>query len=98
MDDDMRRVVLLGSTGSVGTQAVDVVRRHRDRFRVHGLAAGGSRLSLLAEQVLDLSPDVVAVADRDAEPSFRSAIRAEAERRGLKPADHPHPAVLTGPE
>ena len=37
----MREVVLLGSTGSIGTQAVDVVRRNPDRFRVVGLAAGG---------------------------------------------------------
>ncbi|MGN6610132.1 MAG: hypothetical protein ACTHLJ_00005, partial [Angustibacter sp.] len=37
-----RRVVLLGSTGSIGTQAVDVIGRNPDRFEVTALAAGGS--------------------------------------------------------
>ena len=36
----MRRILILGSTGSIGTQALDVVRRNRDRFQVVGLAAG----------------------------------------------------------
>ena len=38
----LREVVVLGSTGSIGTQAIDVVRRDPDRFRVVGLAAGGA--------------------------------------------------------
>lgn len=46
----MRRVVVLGSTGSIGTQALEVLAAHRDRFQVVGLAAGGSRPQLLAEQ------------------------------------------------
>jgi 1-deoxy-D-xylulose-5-phosphate reductoisomerase len=45
-----RDVVVLGSTGSIGTQALDVVRDHPDRFRVVGLAAGGGRPELLAAQ------------------------------------------------
>ncbi|MTD13699.1 1-deoxy-D-xylulose-5-phosphate reductoisomerase [Nakamurella sp. YIM 132087] len=44
------RVLLLGSTGSIGTQALDVIARHPDRFEVAGLAAGGSRPDLLAQQ------------------------------------------------
>ncbi|MBV9485096.1 MAG: hypothetical protein JO246_03490, partial [Frankiaceae bacterium] len=42
-----RDVVILGSTGSVGTQAIDIARRNRDRFRIVGLAAGGDRPGLL---------------------------------------------------
>src|SRR3712207_436451 len=55
-DGDMQRrdVVILGSTGSIGTQALDVVRRNPDRFRVVGLTAGGSRPELFAEQVAEL--------------------------------------------
>src|SRR5690606_23215169 len=50
----MRSVTLLGSTGSIGTQAVDVVGRNPDRFRVDALTAGGSDLPLLARQAADL--------------------------------------------
>jgi 1-deoxy-D-xylulose-5-phosphate reductoisomerase len=41
----MRRVLILGSTGSIGTQALDVIRERRDQFEVVGLAAGGTRNS-----------------------------------------------------
>ena len=51
---ERRDVVLLGSTGSIGTQALDVVRRNPDRFRVVGITAGGSRPALFAEQVAEL--------------------------------------------
>ena len=47
---DPRRVVVLGSTGSIGTQALRVIAAHPDRFRVVGLAAGGSRPELLGAQ------------------------------------------------
>jgi 1-deoxy-D-xylulose-5-phosphate reductoisomerase len=48
-----RDVVLLGSTGSIGTQAADIIRRNPDRFRVVGLAAGGGNPALLASQALE---------------------------------------------
>ena len=51
-----RDVVLLGSTGSVGTQALDVVRAHPDRFRVVGLTAGGSHPELFERQVAEFAP------------------------------------------
>ena len=47
----MRRVVILGSTGSIGTQALNVIRRNPERFDVVGLAASGGRGELLLEQV-----------------------------------------------
>jgi 1-deoxy-D-xylulose-5-phosphate reductoisomerase len=57
---NMRRrdVVILGSTGSVGTQALDVVRRNPDRFRVVGLTAGGSQPELFDRQVAEFAPVV----------------------------------------
>lgn len=55
-------IVVLGSTGSIGTQALDVVARHPDRFSVVGLAAGGANLGLLAKQVEQYRPQMVAVA------------------------------------
>jgi 1-deoxy-D-xylulose-5-phosphate reductoisomerase len=44
------RVLILGSTGSIGVQALDVISRRRDQFEVVGLAAGGARAELLAQQ------------------------------------------------
>ncbi|WP_232832019.1 1-deoxy-D-xylulose-5-phosphate reductoisomerase [Nocardiopsis sp. FIRDI 009] len=80
--------MVLGSTGSIGTQAVDIVQRNPDRFRVVGLAAGGGRTDLLAKQAADLGARMVAVADPD---------RAAELARAL--AEHGSAAtVLAGPE
>jgi 1-deoxy-D-xylulose-5-phosphate reductoisomerase len=51
-----RDVVILGSTGSIGTQALDVVRANPDRFRVVALTAGGSHRDLYDAQVAEFSP------------------------------------------
>ncbi len=51
-----RDVVVLGSTGSIGTQALDLVRENPDRFRVVGLTAGGSQEELFATQVAEFGP------------------------------------------
>src|SRR6478672_1072771 len=53
---ERRDVVILGSTGSVGTQALEVVRANPDRFRVVGLTAGGSQEELFAAQVEEFAP------------------------------------------
>jgi len=57
-----RTVSLLGSTGSIGTQALDVIARHRDEFDVVALAAGGSRTDVIIEQALAFRPRFVALA------------------------------------
>jgi 1-deoxy-D-xylulose-5-phosphate reductoisomerase len=51
-----RDIVILGSTGSIGTQALDLVRAHPDRFRVVGLTAGGSNRELFEAQVAEFAP------------------------------------------
>jgi 1-deoxy-D-xylulose-5-phosphate reductoisomerase len=51
-----RDIVILGATGSIGTQALDVVRANPDRFRVVGLTAGGSQEELFAKQVEEFRP------------------------------------------
>jgi 1-deoxy-D-xylulose-5-phosphate reductoisomerase len=61
----MRRVVILGSTGSIGTQALDVIRHTRDRFQVVGLAAASNH-ELLVGQIREFMPPVVAVSDETA--------------------------------
>jgi len=60
----MRTLSILGSTGSVGTQALDVVRRNPDRFRVVGLSAAGTSQELLVGQIREFLPPLVAIADR----------------------------------
>ncbi|MEV4747009.1 1-deoxy-D-xylulose-5-phosphate reductoisomerase [Streptosporangium sp. NPDC049248] len=74
--DTVRSVVLLGSTGSIGTQSLDVIARNPDRFRVVALAAYGGRIDLLAGQAAEFRPDVVAVADPAAVPELRAALAA----------------------
>ncbi|MGW3481359.1 1-deoxy-D-xylulose-5-phosphate reductoisomerase [Rhodococcus indonesiensis] len=57
------RVLLLGSTGSIGTQALEVIAANPDRFEVVGLAAGGGSIDLLAEQIRVTGVTEVAVAN-----------------------------------
>ena len=56
----MRDVVILGSTGSIGVQALEVIASHPDKFRVVALAAGSKRIELLAKQARDFNVPIVA--------------------------------------
>lgn len=69
----MRDVIILGSTGSIGTQALDVIRRNPDRFRVVGLAAG-SQHELLVGQVREFMPPVVAVSEEEAALDLKAGL------------------------
>ncbi|MCV2396108.1 1-deoxy-D-xylulose-5-phosphate reductoisomerase [Actinotalea sp. M2MS4P-6] len=90
-----RSVILLGSTGSIGTQALDVVAQHPDRFDVVGLAAGGADPDLVARQVLATGARVVAVADQTAGPAVRAAIEVRAAAAGRRAPDL---ELLSGPD
>ncbi|GAA0407091.1 1-deoxy-D-xylulose-5-phosphate reductoisomerase [Microbispora corallina] len=83
-----RSLVVLGSTGSIGTQALDVVSRNPGRFRVAALAAGGGRVDLLARQAAAFGAEAVAVADPEAVPALREALAASGARA----------RVVAGPE
>ncbi|MFI1963550.1 1-deoxy-D-xylulose-5-phosphate reductoisomerase [Streptomyces pathocidini] len=89
--DARRDIVILGSTGSIGTQAIDVVLRNPDRFRVTGLSAAGGRVGLLAEQAHRLGVRTVAVSREDAVPALREALAGQY-------GSEPLPEVLAGPE
>ncbi|WP_018353533.1 1-deoxy-D-xylulose-5-phosphate reductoisomerase [Longispora albida] len=93
-----RDLVLLGSTGSIGTQAIDVVRANPDKFRVVGLGAGGGSVGLLAEQALSLGVEVVAVARSSVVQDLQLAFYAEAQRRGYAQGQFRIPRILAGPE
>ncbi|QWW18807.1 1-deoxy-D-xylulose-5-phosphate reductoisomerase [Schaalia sp. 19OD2882] len=91
-----RDVVLLGSTGSIGTQALDVISSHPGRFRVRALAAGGADVMALARQALSHRVEVVAVATTCG-AELRDAL---ANLRRTEPSLAPAllPEVLEGPE
>jgi len=74
----MRTVSLMGSTGSVGTQALDVIRREPERFRVHALAARRSAAALVA-QAAEFGPDLVVIGDADLYDEVRDGVPAGTE-------------------
>ncbi|MGH8970530.1 MAG: 1-deoxy-D-xylulose-5-phosphate reductoisomerase [Actinomycetes bacterium] len=92
-----RDVLILGSTGSIGTQAIDLVSRNPDRFRVVGIAAGGGNVDLLARQALGLGVEVVAVARAGAAQDLQLAFYAAAKAGGYSAGEHPVPKILAGP-
>jgi 1-deoxy-D-xylulose 5-phosphate reductoisomerase len=75
LSDRPRDVVILGSTGSIGTQALDIIRRNPGRFRVAALAAGGGNLDLLARQAVEFGAAAVAVATPAAATQLQAALR-----------------------
>lgn len=69
----MKRIAILGSTGSIGTQALDVIRQHPDHFEAHTLTAG-SNATLLIEQAREFRPDAVVIADESRYTEVRDAL------------------------
>jgi 1-deoxy-D-xylulose-5-phosphate reductoisomerase len=69
-----RSIVVLGSTGSIGTQTLEVAKWHRSDIEIVGLAAGGN-IDILEEQVRTWRPHVVGIAQLDAARLFRERIR-----------------------
>lgn len=81
----MKRIAILGSTGSIGTQALDVIRQHPDTLQATVLTAG-TNADLLIRQALEFQPDAVVIADETKYDAVREALR-------------PHPIkVYAGPE
>ena len=75
----MKRIAILGSTGSIGTQALNVIRRHRDRFSVEVLCAGANA-DLLVQQALEFDPNAVVIADESRYQTVKEAL----EPKGIK--------------
>jgi 1-deoxy-D-xylulose-5-phosphate reductoisomerase len=69
----MKRLTILGSTGSVGRNALDIVSRHTNYFRVSVLTAG-SNTALLEKQIKTFSPEVVALADEEAAKELKKSL------------------------
>lgn len=93
----MRSVVILGSTGSIGIQALDVIRRNSNEFRVVAIAAAGSNPGLLAEQALEFAVEVIAVAHARAASDLQLALYAQAQKLGFAEGQMELPRIEAGP-
>jgi 1-deoxy-D-xylulose-5-phosphate reductoisomerase len=94
----VRDVVILGSTGSIGTQALEVIAGQPGEFRVVGLAAGGSNIPLLAKQALEVGARTVAVSKATVVQDLQLALYAEVSRRGWATGDVKLPRIVAGPD
>ncbi len=97
MKSQPREIVILGSTGSVGTQALDIIRRNPGRFRVVALAAGGGQPDLLAAQAAEFGVAAVAVANPAALPDVEAALRQIFSQTGSR-SRLAHPSAPSGPD
>ena len=94
----LRRVVILGSTGSIGTQALDIVRANSERFTVVGLSAGGNNVELLATQVIEFGVKHVALAQASVAQDLQLAIYSHAQKSGYSQGDYELPRLYIGPQ
>ncbi|MBG1242285.1 1-deoxy-D-xylulose-5-phosphate reductoisomerase [Nostoc sp. NZL] len=69
----MKAITLVGSTGSIGTQTLDIVTQYPDQFRIVGLAAG-SNVEMLAAQIRQFRPEIAAICSEDKLPALKEAI------------------------
>jgi 1-deoxy-D-xylulose-5-phosphate reductoisomerase len=69
----VKAITLLGSTGSIGTQTLEIVEQHPDKFRLVGIAAG-SNVELLAQQVRQFRPEIVAIANESKFGQLKEAL------------------------
>ncbi len=85
----MQRVLVLGSTGSIGVNTLDVIARHPDRYRVWGLTAG-TRVDKLVAQCEQFQPDVAAIAD----PALLDELANQLRAKGLRTEAQAGPAAI----
>lgn len=69
----MKAITLLGSTGSIGTQTLDIVTQHPDKFRLVGLAAGRN-VAMLAAQIRQFRPEIAAICDEEKFSELKAAV------------------------
>ena len=93
-----RTVTVLGSTGSIGIQTLDVIRENAFEFRLVGIAAGGNNPGLLAQQALEFSVEYVAIANATAAQDVQLALYAHAKKLGYSEGNFTLPKLLIGPK
>ncbi len=77
--DSIKNIAILGSTGSIGTQTLDIVRLHPNRLRVRALT-GGRNVALLIEQSLEFRPDLVVIGDESRVSELKEALAGSGVR------------------
>lgn len=75
MEKRKKQIAILGSTGSIGTQALDVIAQHPERFEVYALTANNN-VELLIKQAIQFSPEVVVVANNHKYEILKEALRS----------------------
>eukprot|EP01026_Neomeris_dumetosa_P081958 TRINITY_DN929_c0_g1_i5.p1 TRINITY_DN929_c0_g1~~TRINITY_DN929_c0_g1_i5.p1 ORF type:complete len:275 (+),score=39.89 TRINITY_DN929_c0_g1_i5:187-1011(+) len=88
---------ILGSTGSIGTQTLDICAEHPDKFSVVALAAG-SNIELLAEQIRQFKPKLVAIREASNIPQLKEAISDVDQQPEIIPGDEGISAVASHPD
>lgn len=73
----MKKLAILGSTGSIGTSTLDVIRQHREEFQVVALAAG-TNITILMEQIKEFQPELVSVASAELATQLRHSLQEQA--------------------
>ena len=81
--EQKRRIAILGSTGSIGTQALDVISQHRDSFEVELLTAG-SNADLLIEQARAFNPNAVVICNKELYGKVRDALASHPNTTDIK--------------
>ena len=94
----MINVVILGSTGSIGIQALDIIRRNSDVFRVIGLSSSGRSAELLAQQVNEFSPEYVGISLGTCAQEVQMRVLAHAKEHGYSSGKSATPEFVIGPE
>ncbi len=92
----MKKIAILGSTGSIGTQTIDVIRRHSEDFEITALSAGRN-VELLAKQIMEFHPSLVSVAEEDDAERLREILSKGGDmRRSPDLKEFPIPEILFG--
>lgn len=78
----MKRIVILGSTGSVGTQTLDIVRQHPEKFKVVGLSANNN-IGKLQEQIAEFKPDAICITNKEIADTFKTNVVFFKGEKGL---------------
>ena len=73
MDKEKRAIAILGSTGSIGTQALEIVREHSERFEIYALTANNN-IKLLIEQAIEFKPEVVVISNESLYTDLKDAL------------------------
>jgi 1-deoxy-D-xylulose-5-phosphate reductoisomerase len=97
-DQSVTRVAILGSTGSIGTQALEIIRQNSDHFEVVGLSSSGNNPDLFAQQIIEFRPSLVGISKGTAAQDVQMRILAAAKAKGFADGDFSIPELSIGPD